>query len=235
MIGGYHAAKLQRYQDIIERYLVNNHEGVLNMLNTRYLIVPGNDGAPQVRRNLQALGNAWFVEGISVVKSADEEIALIGDIDPQAQAVVHQDFEHLVKGFDPIKGGTIELTEYAPNRLVYKTDNPSDQLAVFSEVWYGPDKGWHITIDGAPSELMRANYILRAVNVPAGQHEIVMEFKPKRYYTLKTVAVVVSIGIVLSVLFLVYRVVTQSSRNDNGPTAGSSKVKRTASSSKHKK
>jgi uncharacterized membrane protein YfhO len=102
-------------------------------------------------------------------------------------------------------------------------------------VWYGPDKGWHITIDGAPSELMRANYILRAVNVPAGQHEIVMEFKPKRYYTLKTVAVVVSIGIVLSVLFLVYRVVTQSSRNDNGPTAGSSKVKRTASSSKHKK
>jgi hypothetical protein len=233
MIGGYHAAKLHRYQDIIERYLVNNHEEVLNMLNTRYLIVPGSDGAPQVRRNQQALGNAWFVEGISVVQSADKEIAALQDFDPKAQAIVHKDFEHLVKGFDPVKGGTIELTEYAPNRLVYKANATGDQLAVFSEVWYGPDKGWHVTIDGAPSELMRANYLLRAVNVPSGEHEIVMEFRPHRYYTLKTVAVVVSIGILLSLLFLVYKLTRNEAQLS--PLSNDSRATKTASPLRNKK
>jgi uncharacterized membrane protein YfhO len=125
------------------------------------------------------------------------------------------------------------LTEYAPNRLVYKANATGDQLAVFSEVWYGPDKGWHVTIDGAPSELMRANYLLRAVNVPSGEHEIVMEFRPHRYYTLKTVAVVVSIGILLSLLFLVYKLTRNEAQLS--PLSNDSRATKTASPLRNKK
>jgi hypothetical protein len=205
MIGGYHAAKLQRYQDIIERYLTKNHEPTLNMLNMRYAIIPGAEGKPMLRRNTQAFGNAWFVEGIRIVNTSDEEIDALETLDPQADAIIHKDFEHLVKGFDPVKNGTIELIEYDPDRLKYKANAQGDQLAVFSEVWYGPDKGWHAYIDGQPAELMRANYILRALNVPSGQHEIEMVFRPKKYYMWKTVATVVSLGIVALLLFTIFQ------------------------------
>jgi len=204
MIGGYHAAKLQRYQDMIERYLSKNHQATLNMLNARYVIVPDAEGTPMLRRNSQALGNAWFVEGIRIVDDAEAEIAELEHLDPSADAIVHRDFEHLVKGFDPVKGGTIALTEYAPHKLKYTANAQGDQLAVFSEVWYGPDKGWHAYIDGQPAELLRVNYILRALNVPHGQHEIELVFRPAIYYTLKTVSTIVSILIILGLLGVVY-------------------------------
>ncbi len=243
MIGGYHAAKLQRYQDIIERYLSKNHQGVLNMLNMRYAIVPDAEGNPIVRRNMQALGNAWFVEGIRMVDSPEAEIAELENLDPLADVIVHREFEHLVKGFDPVKGGTIELTEYAPNKLKYTANAQGDQLAVFSEVWYGPDKGWHAYIDGQPAELLRANYILRALNVPNGQHEIVMEFRPERYYVLKTVSTIVSVMIICGIVFLVYYMSRQqlSSLQDPeakpsvAPHAGKSKMQLQKRQGKHKK
>jgi hypothetical protein len=210
MIGGYHAAKLQRYQDIIDHYLSKNHEGVLNMLNTRYLIVPDKDNQPMVRRNLQAFGNAWFVEGIRVEQTAEEEIDALEYLDPSADAIVHKDFEHLVKGFDPVKGGSIRLTEYTPDKMTYQAEAIGDQLAVFSEVWYGPGKGWHAYIDGQPVELLRANYILRALNVPDGTHEIVLKFHPGTYYTLKTVSLIASLLILL--LIAGYIIYTQRNR-----------------------
>jgi hypothetical protein len=240
MIGGYHAAKLQRYQDIIERYLSKNHQATLNMLNARYIIVPDAEGKPLLRRNAQALGNAWFVEGIRVVDDADAEIAEIEILDPSADAIVHRDFEHLVKGFDPVKGGTIELTEYAPNRLKYTANAQGDQLAVFSEVWYGPDKGWHAYVDGQPAELLRANYILRALNVPSGEHEIEMVFRPAKYYMLKTVALIVSILIVLGFLFFLYKAFRDASKESGTHASigvqhqGKKTIKGTAAK-KHKK
>ncbi|HLF63403.1 MAG TPA: YfhO family protein [Saprospiraceae bacterium] len=210
MIGGYHAAKLQRYQDIIERYLSKGHEGVLNMLNARYVIIPDAEEQPMVRQNSRALGNAWFVEGIRIVESAEEEIAALENLDPAADVIVHREFEPIVQGFDPVKNGTIRLTEYAPDKLKYASNSESDQLAVFSEVWYGPNKGWHATIDGQPAELLRANYILRALRVPAGQHEIELVFRPRKYYMLKTVAMVVSILIILSLVTVIYLAVRKT-------------------------
>jgi hypothetical protein len=174
------------------------------MLNTRYFIMPDSEGKPMVRPNFQALGNAWFVEDIRIVNTAEDEIAQLEYLDPRADAIVNKEFEHLVKGFDPVRNGTITLTEYAPNKLKYTSDAMGDQLAVFSEVWYGPNKGWHAYIDGQPAELLRANYILRALNVPAGKHEIEMVFHPKMYYVLKTVATIVSILIVIGLVFMIY-------------------------------
>lgn len=204
MIGGYHAAKLQRYQDIIEHYLSKQHLGVLNMLNAKYFIVPGEAGEPMLRHNPQANGNAWFIQGIHVVQDANAEIAELEYLDPRADVIIHKEFEHLVKGFQPSKNGSITLLEYAPDRLVYRSESQSDQLAVFSEVWYGPGKGWHAYIDGKPAELMRANYILRALNVPEGEHIIEMVFRPKRYYQLKTVSMIVSLAILAALVFLIY-------------------------------
>lgn len=226
MIGGYHAAKLQRYQDIIERYLVNNNQNVLNMLNTRYFIVPGDDGKPVVRRNLQALGNAWFVEGIRVVDTPEEEIAALADFDPKADAIVSKEFESLVKGFDPSKNGTIELTSYAPNKLTYHSSSLSDQLAVFSEIWYGPDKGWHAYIDGQPAKLVRADYVLRALNIPEGDHEIMMEFRPHKYYILKTIATIVSLLILAGLIFAVYAWIKKYNTREAPPLESEKQLKK---------
>ncbi|MDX1478944.1 MAG: YfhO family protein [Saprospiraceae bacterium] len=195
-VGGYNAAKLQRYQDLIDYYLSRGTPHVLNMLNTKYFIVPGDTG-PRVQRNFQAYGNAWFVEGIRIVQTADEEIAALENLDPQADAIVHKDFEHLVAGFDPVKNGTIELIEYKPNKLTYRSNTQSDQLAVFSEIWYGPDKGWQAYIDGQPVEHLRANYVLRALNVPAGEHTIVFEFDPKTHRLGETLSLIFSLLILL--------------------------------------
>ena len=162
----------------------------------KYFVIPAENGA-RVQRNFQALGNAWFIEGIRMVNTADEEIAAVENLDPQADAIVHRDFEHLVSGFDPSKNGTIQLTEYKPNKLTYQSNSLSDQLAVFSEIWYGPDKGWRASIDGQPVEHLRANYVLRALNVPEGEHTIVFEFDPKTYRTGETISLIFSLIILL--------------------------------------
>jgi len=241
MIGGYHAAKLQRYQDIIDRYLSKNDQVILNMLNAKYFILPDEDGNPVVQPNPRALGNAWFVEEIRMADSADEEIEKLANFDPAADAIVHREFEHLVKGFDPIKGGTIELTEYAPDRLKYVANCKGDQLAIFSEVWYGPDKGWHAYIDGQPAELFRADYILRALNVPNGQHEIEMVFRPAKYYTLKTVSTIVSLLLICGALFLLYRLYMWSvsggpvTETDTNAKDHSGKAKGSAQKTKRRK
>ncbi|MDX1407571.1 MAG: YfhO family protein, partial [Saprospiraceae bacterium] len=162
----------------------------------KYFIVPGDNG-PRVQRNFQAFGNAWFVEGIRIVETADEEIAALENLDPLADAIVHKEFEHLVAGFDPVKNGSIELTEYKPNKLTYRSNSQSDQLAVFSEIWYGPDKGWQAYIDGQPVAHLRANYVLRALNVPAGEHTIVFEFDPRTYRLGETLSLIFSLIILV--------------------------------------
>ena len=178
-IGGYHAAKLQRYQDIIDRQLSAPHinPNVLNMLNAKYFIVPGEGGQPKAQLNESALGNAWFVGSIDWVGSADEEMAVLDKVDPATTAIVDRRFESALAGIKPMADSTAvaRLTKYAPNELTYAVSNPSEGLLVFSEVYY---PGWTATIDGKPAELIRADYILRALVVPAGEHTVTLEFRP---------------------------------------------------------
>lgn len=200
MIGGYHAAKLQRYQDVIDRYLSRGNQQVLNMLNTRYIITQGQDGTPVVQRNPDALGNAWFVDDIQIVNTPNEEINALNNIDPAQTAVVHQTFSDYVQNLNPGSDGRIEMANYLPDHLTYRSESGSESLAVFSEVWYGPDKGWQAYIDGEPVEHIRVNYLLRALRIPAGNHEIEFIFRPKSFYTGRIVSRIFSSFILLGLL-----------------------------------
>ena len=150
----------------------------LNMLNTRYIIY--NPEQPPLQ-NPFAFGNAWFVDELKVVENADAEIEALNTIDPRRTAVVDKRFQQEVEGFVPQKDSTatIRLEAYRPNRLTYKTQAATEQLAVFSEVYYQP--GWQATIDGKETPHFRADWILRGLKIPAGEHQIVFEFRPKGY------------------------------------------------------
>lgn len=197
-VGGYSAVKLQRFQDLIDRQIAKGNQRVIDMLNTRYYIVPTGDGQgePMVQRNPNAYGNAWFADTLILVNSADQEMAELDSIEKR-KAIIHQEFSAYVKDMNPTGEGEIKLTGYAPNALSYSANVPSDQLAVFSEIWYGPNKGWHVTIDGKEVEHIRANFLLRALKIPAGSHEIKFEFKPEKYYRGERVSLVSSIMILL--------------------------------------
>lgn len=205
-VGGYHAAKLQRYQDLISRYLSKNDPKVLNMLNTKYVIVPGQNGQAIAQRNPEALGNAWMVNRVKMVNSANEEIDAIGAIDPGKEAIVHQEYSAYVSDIvpnaaaDSLSGDQIKLTSYAPNELKYTVNNTANgaKLAVFSEIWYGPDKGWNAYIDEEQVDHIRVNYLLRGLKIPPGQHDIVFKFEPATYYLGNTISIISSLTILLA-------------------------------------
>lgn len=179
-LGGYHGAKLRRYQELVDLHIARGNMAVLNMLNTRYVIQQGEAG-PMAQFNPQAMGNAWFVDSVQIASNADAEIAALNNFNPASKAIVDMRFSHNLEGlsttYDTI--GTINLVKYEPNRLVYSSDANSTKVAVFSEIYY--PRGWTVTVDGQDAEHFRANYILRAMVVPAGKHEIVFSFKPKMY------------------------------------------------------
>lgn len=199
-IGGYHAAKLQRYDDLITRHFTQGNQAVYDMMNTKYFIIPGQDGQAAVQRNPNAFGNAWMVDSIVIVPNANVEIDALNHLPLQRAAAVHQEFEDYVTPLSPTGAGTIQLTEYRPNKLTYQASADQEELAVFSEVWYGPDKGWQAYIDGEPAEHIRVNYILRALKIPAGQHEIIFEFAPRKYFLGKTVSMASSGLLILALL-----------------------------------
>lgn len=190
-LGGYHGAKMRRYQDLINRCinpeihtLINDFQSdgprfenydVLNMLNAKYLLA--GSAAESVIENPAALGNAWFVENVAAVNSPDEEIAETCVIDAKETAVV--DVSKFRLSQSAYATGTIVLENYQPNRLVYKADVSGKGLAVFSEIYY--PEGWQVTIDGNNADMLRANYVLRALEVPAGQHTIEFKFEPTSF------------------------------------------------------
>ncbi len=178
-IGGYHAAKLQRYQDMIDYHISKFNMPVLNMLNTKYII----GQKQQLQVNNQALGNAWFVKGVRYVETPNEEIRSMSDssFNPQNTAIIlKNEFEDQLKDIKVGDGkGDIKLSYYEPGYLEYTSNSNSNQLAIFSEVWYGPNKGWKISIDGKPTEMIRANYILRGLSIPKGTHKVVFSFEPE--------------------------------------------------------
>lgn len=176
-IGGYHAAKLRRYQDLIDEHLTQMNMNALNMLNTKYIIVE-QDGTVVPMLNEERLGNAWFVDEIILVETPNQESDMLRDIDPATVAVADIQFADFVSESttpsDPSAG--IELNTYAPDVLTYTSNCLYDKTAVFSEVYY--PYGWKAYIDGVPVEHFRVNYLLRALNIPAGKHDIRFEFRP---------------------------------------------------------
>ncbi|MGB3798395.1 MAG: YfhO family protein, partial [Lewinella sp.] len=206
-LGGYSAVKMRRYQDLIDGYLGPRDPDVINMLNTKYILIPGEGGALQAQQNPQAYGNAWLVGQIEYVDGADAEFAALGTVeDLKNTAIVDESFSPALGALNPDGSGNIELTSYAPNRLTYRFRSGSDQLAVFSEIWYGPDLGWEVTVDGQPADLIRANYALRALPLTAGEHEIVMTFEPSSYSLGRTISLICSVLILIGVVAaLVYR------------------------------
>lgn len=177
-LGGYSAAKLRRYQDIIEQYLSKGHMGVISMLNAKYFITADENNEIRPMRNPGALGNAWFIDSVAVVDGPVQECAALDRIDLSNTAVLDKEFAGFIKDFRPghNESATIRLNTYAPDVLTYTSNSSTDGVAVFSEIYY--PLGWKAYIDGQKADIFRVNYLLRAMNIPAGQHEIRMEFRP---------------------------------------------------------
>lgn len=223
-IGGYHPAKLRRYQEMIDKYIapemqtamqaIANKGGVmsevdgrklfpiLNMLNAKYFIVPLQGNATTSIQNPYAQGNGWFVDKLTYVADANAEYAGVGKIDVSHEAVAD-------KKFEPILGQTqtndstarVILTKYEPNNMTYTVSSTKGGVVVFSEVYY---PGWTATIDGQPAELGRVNYILRALNVKAGKHEVVLDFHPTSISTTETIAYAALIVLLLAICVAIY-------------------------------
>ena len=225
-VGGYHAAKLRRYQEMIDHHIAKEMQAayqevataggqmdsvnaakfpVLNMLNTKYFIFPaGQQGQTVPIENPYTFGNAWFIDKIQYVNNANEEIDAIGQVDLQQTAIVDSKFKEALKGVN--EGykdslSTIRLTSYEPNQLVYETSSPQDGIVVFSEIYY---PGWTATIDGKPADISRADYILRAMNVPAGKHTIEMRFDPQSLHITEGIAYGAMALLLVGVIILIW-------------------------------
>ena len=210
-IGGFHGAKLKRFQELREFYLdrelsiatqiadagvndstakiyLNRSCPILNMLNTRYIITQKNQGSVPFK-NPSANSNAWTVSQIQWAPSADSEIVWTGKINTKTTAVINEPkFKSQLNGWDKISGSpaSIQLKNYSPNYLKYEFESAQQQLVVFSEIWY--PAGWKATIDGNPAPHVCANYVLRAMMVPAGKHTIEFKFEPESYLTGEKIA-----------------------------------------------
>ena len=176
-IGGYHAAKPRRYQELYDFQISRNNIEVLNMLNTKYIIYPDNENRANVQLNGGANGNAWFVTNLELVDSANEEIKALDSLDSRTTAVIRSEFgEVLANNYMMDSTAIISLVKYSPNELSYKSSSSSDQMAVFSEIYY--KHGWKAYVDGAETEIYPVNYVLRAIEIPTGEHEIEFKFEP---------------------------------------------------------
>jgi hypothetical protein len=205
-IGGYHAAKLKRYQELIENQFsksINND--VLDMLNTKYIInVDPKTQAANMHANETACGHAWFVKSIKYARNADEEMQAISSFDPKNELIVDEQYKNLLDNkphsLDP--AATIKLVSYTPDHLVYETGSQSIQTAVFSEIYY--DKGWKMLIDGEEKPYLRADYVLRAAQIPVGNHKVEFVFHPTSYYTGEGISLAGSILLVLALAGALY-------------------------------
>ncbi len=206
-VGGYHAAKLKRYQEVIDKQFNGAiNEDVLDMLNTKYVILNDEQNKSQRMQNrATACGNAWFVSNVTFVKNADEEMMAISSFDPKIEAFVGDEFKSLIDskkvGFDP--NGMIKLVNYRPDHLTYEYSTGKDMVAVFSEIWY--DKGWNAYVDGEKIPHFRANYILRAAALPGGNHKLEFKFEPNSYYTGEWISLIASILLLAGLGFAAYR------------------------------
>lgn len=201
-IGGYHGAKLRRYQELIENQIQKNNMSVLNMLNTKYIIFAGQNNEPIAQFNPDALGHAWFVKGYKLVGNADEELNSLTHFNPADTAIIDKRFGNKLTGYTPGRdsAAVIMLDSYQPNQLVYQYTTNQNSLAVFSEIYY--PNGWNAYIDGTLSPHFRTNYILRAMVLPAGNHTLTFKFEPNLFNTGEMISLISSI--ILLVLVVVF-------------------------------
>jgi len=216
-VGGYHGAKLARYQDLIDRYLSQLDEGVLDMLNTRYLILPGEDGQPVAQLRTTANGAAWFVDRLVTAEDARQEIDLLGKTDLKTTAVIAARDLPLAQlpaaaAADTLPGRSIALVEYHANRLRYEYSTPAEAVAVFSEIYY--DKGWTATIDGEEAPAFRADYVLRAMRLPAGTHVVEWRFRAPGWRAAEAVTGICSVVILVSAAAAVVLAVRRKRRGN---------------------
>ena len=221
-IGGYSPAKMEIYQDLIDMQMGGVHSKgfnaqVLNMLNTKYIIFRAGERQPEVaQQNSGALGNAWFVEEVKWAKTADEEMEMLnapvlGDtampvnsFDPKRFAIFRDHYHQQLNGytFGKDSAASIRLTRYGLNDLSFVSNNSKDGLAVFSDIYY--PHGWEAYVDGKQTEILRTNYVLRAIKVPAGQHTIEFHFRPGSFKTGNTIAMITSIALIGLLLAAAY-------------------------------
>ncbi len=195
-IGGYSAVRPRRMQQLIDYQISKNNIEVLNMLNVKYVIQKDKEGKEFPVSNPAVNGNAWFVSQVKLVNSADEEMKALDSLDSKNVAVVNsKDFEIKNTAFAKDSSATIILENYKPNYLKYVSNNSNEGLAVFSEMYYG--KGWNAYIDGKSADHIRVDYVLRALNVPAGKHTIEFKFEPQVIKTGSTITLISSIGMLL--------------------------------------
>jgi len=205
-IGGYHAAKLKRYDELISnQFSKTTNRDVLDMLNTKYIIVADpKTGAVNMQANETACGHAWFVKSVKYAANADQEMQAISSFDPKNEAIVDQQYKSLLEGKtlanDP--NSTITLTNYEPEHLTYQTGSATSQIAVFSEIYY--KEGWKMYIDGVEQPYFRADYLLRAAVIPVGNHKVEFKFHPTSYYVGEDISLAGSILLVLALGGVVY-------------------------------
>ncbi len=199
-LSGYHAAKLQRIQEVVDSFLnvnLGDNLHIVGMLNGKYII--GQKG--EVMRNPEAHGNAWFVRHVEVVPDADAEFNALRHLNPKDTAVIQQSFASVLNGLQiqPDSTATIRLTRYHPDKMEYEYSAPSEQLAVFSEMYYPPAKGWKCYLNGQPAaDFIKANYLVRAMRLPAGQNmKLEMRFEPRSYYLGEKIAYAASALVLL--------------------------------------
>ena len=224
-IGGYHAAKLRRYQELIDAYIAPEMQGlmsavaaaqgemaqvkgdsiwpVLNMLNMRYVIMPLQNGETVPLNNHYALGNAWFVDRLSYVDNANQELDALGKMNLRHEAVADKKFEQqLGKAVEQGNStSTVTLTAYEPNELKYDVNAAKGGVLVFSEIYY---PGWTATVDGEPVEVGRVNYVLRAIQLKPGQHKVMLQFFPKSVDVTETIAYIAYFVLLLVILLVAY-------------------------------
>ncbi len=203
-VGGYHGAKLARYQDVIDNYLQRADSAVLDMLNTRYLIVPSQtqQGSREVVYRPSALGAAWIVESVVRSDTPQQEIAMLGRMNLSTMAVVDRRFVLSTNG-NSNGNGEITLEKYIPHHLTYRYSSDAPSTVIFSEIYY--DKGWTAYIDGVEAPYFRANYILRGMELPAGDHVVEWKFKAPRWGLVEGVSFSAALLILFMVLFMLWR------------------------------
>lgn len=199
-IGGYSAVRLKRFEELVEvQFKDTMNENILGMLNTKYIIMR-DEQTPRLTAmlNPSACGHAWFVDSVKYVRNADQEMEAITNFSPKVEAVVHEEFRALISNVQlsnrPSKD-RIDLVSYSPDHMIYQSSTHAANLAVFSEIYY--DKGWKMFIDGVEQPYFRANYILRAAKIPAGNHKVEFIFHPHSYYTGEKVSLAGSVMLVL--------------------------------------
>ena len=216
-VGGYHAAKLSRYNDLIDRQITGEKMNidVLNMLNAKWFIVSD----AEAQRNPDALGNAWFVDTLTYVDNADKEMAFLNNFNPATTAVADAKFKNVLGEATPkAAGDTIYLTSYEPNRLVYHSHSAKGGVAVLSEVYF--PWGWKAVIDGKDElEIGRVNYVLRALRLPAGDHDVELTFKPEQVDNTITVAriaiAIILLALIAAIVLLVLRRKKEGDNDDD--------------------